>query len=205
MIGELYQQVEGLAEVTFKLQTTKRLLECAADTLRRLFNFVEKFSTPDVCFAIYWFCLIMVNCVERLQAAKLEHAELNREQQEQAIREELTQKIAHDLTKAMSEKDIQKDDKIATLETKLAAATQRISELEHEAYIREQNRSKMMSEVEMSPIMERLEGTYGKVREAMNNTFENEFQYMHSRLILRLDNVPALPNTSSSPRTSRSR
>ena len=145
--------------------------------IRQVGRYFQTHQNKECCYIYYWFLLDLMWNMEQLQKIAQRHIVEDQRQMLQSQVKNIEEETHADMMHKIREVESRFQDKISDMEENHRTAKSRLAELEQEAALKEEEHRKKMADVATSEVMEGLERTYGKVREALNQTYDNQMQY----------------------------
>ncbi len=178
----MLEDLEGHVPQSRPHLTAPNLGKYLKDSVNVLIRQVGRFyqgptQSKENGYVFYWFVLNLLWNNEQLihQASQSQTQSNECDVQEQL--KEIESRVRIECGKKMQDVLRQRMDENQALKEKLDTANKRAKELEQEAAAKDEEYQNKQINVAISPIMEALEKTYGKVREALNQTYDNQFAY----------------------------
>ena len=144
--------------------------------MRQVAKYFQATQTKECCYVFYWFLLSIMWNVEQLGKMTNQYAEQACTKDLHKKFKDVEEKLREGFQSQIEDMNLKRKSEIAEIEQKHIATKQRLKELEQEIEIKEQDYSNRMSEIATSPVIEGLEQTYGRMREAIRQTYDNEMQ-----------------------------
>eukprot|EP01022_Parablepharisma_sp_SALTPOND_P020097 TRINITY_DN3564_c0_g1_i1.p1 TRINITY_DN3564_c0_g1~~TRINITY_DN3564_c0_g1_i1.p1 ORF type:complete len:414 (-),score=28.68 TRINITY_DN3564_c0_g1_i1:1244-2485(-) len=178
LLSDLYKTLEQLHETTYKTQVSTPIKGKINELIRNLSSLILKNCDKETGLMFYWYFLLIMTCMERLQSVEVEKERMKKQKFLQSSKEDAKAEAWEKFQEAIRNNGKAYQEQIAQLEAKLADALNTIQLMEKEAVIAQENHNKMVSNIETSSVMEDLGVTYGKVREALNKTYDSQAEYV---------------------------
>jgi len=168
--------------LSFKNLNKSNIINQINMLIRVFTNLLLAKTDKETCYSAYWILLTMLNYFEQCENIKTDVDLVKKrefvENLEKTIRQEFESKIPE-----IIEETAQKySNEINELRQKLTENQEKLNQAEKDLVQFKNAQSEMISKVETNVIMENLGHSYGKVREALNNTYDNQLAYFLIRL-----------------------
>lgn len=181
-LKELLQELQGIVSQTKKTSIAEVSPSYIRDNInlliRHVGNYYQTNQTKETAYVFYWLIIPLLWNIEHL--IKMNNDVLL--EKHSNLLERKTTELASEFKQKYENLLFQQhefyESQIADLQEKLKAEKVKYEELQQEMLFKEKEYYAKMSEISTNPIMEGLERTYGKVREAINESYNSQFQYL---------------------------